>query len=104
MREDAFFKETSRKVPDMAGEPIEFPILYYDFRFIMDTFAAKTNRLKKLLPHPNFKPIEIWPGTGMLGISGFEYNDTSIGSYDAVGIASSLIHQLGQWQPMETTD
>lgn len=86
MREDAFFKETSRKALDMAGEPIEFPVLYYDFRFIMGTFTAKTNRLKKLLPHPNFKPIEIWPGTGMLGITAFEYNDTSIGSYNEVAV------------------
>ena len=63
MRDDPFFKDTPRKTLDMAGEPIEFPILYYDFRMISATFTAKTNEVKKILPHPNFKPIEIFPGT-----------------------------------------
>jgi hypothetical protein len=87
MRDDPFFKDAPRKILDMAGEPVEFPVLYYDFRFIMGTFTAKTGRLKKLLPHPNFKPIEIWPGTGMLGIAAFEYLDTSIGPYNEIGIS-----------------
>lgn len=87
MRDDPFFKDVPRKILDMAGEPIEFPVLYYDFRFIMATFTAKTNRLKTLLPHPNFKPIEIWPGSGMLGITAFEYHDTSIGPYNEIAIS-----------------
>lgn len=86
MRDASFFKDTSRKTLDMGGEPIEFPILYYDLRLIIAIFTAKTSGLKKLLPHPNFKPIEIWPGTGMLGIGAFEYHDTSIGPYNEIGI------------------
>ena len=66
MRDDPFFKDTPRKALDMEGESIEFPILYYDFRMISSTFTAKTKKLKELLPHPNFKPIEIFPGTGMM--------------------------------------
>ena len=87
MRDDPFFKDTPRKILDMAGEPIEFPILYYNLRLITAIFTAKTSGLKKLLPHANFKPIEIWPGTGMLGITAFEYSDTSIGPYNEIAIA-----------------
>ena len=87
MRDDTFFEGTPRKTLDMAGESFEFPILYYDFRMISSTFTAKTKKLKKLLPHPNFKPIEILPGTGMLIITAFEYSDTSIGPYNEIGIA-----------------
>lgn len=87
MRDDPFFKDTPRKTLVMAGEPIEFPILYYDFRMISATFTVKTSKLKKLLPHPNFKPIEIFPGTGMIIIVAFEYRDTSIGSYNEIALS-----------------
>lgn len=87
MRDDPFFKDTPRKALVMEGESIEFPILYYDFRMISGTFAAKTKKLIGILPHPNFKPIEIFPGTGMIIIVAFEYNDTSIGSYNEIGLA-----------------
>ena len=87
MRDDQFFEDTPRTTLDMAGEPIEFPILYYDFRMISGTFTVKTNKLKKLLPHPNFKPIEILPGTGMFIIVAFEYRDTSIGPYNEIAMS-----------------
>jgi hypothetical protein len=87
MRDDPFFKDTPRKTLDMAGEPIEFPILYYDFRMISATFTVKTNKVKKILPHSNFKPIEIFPGTGMVIIVAFEYRDTSIGPYNEIAMS-----------------
>lgn len=87
MRDHPFFKDTPKKALDMAGQPMEFPIFYYDVRFVTAIFTAKTSALKKLLPHRRFKPIQIWPGTGMLGIAAFEYHDTSIGPYNEVAIA-----------------
>ena len=87
MRDDPFFKDTPRRAMDMEGESIEFPILYYDFRMISGTFTAKTKKLKELLPHPNFKPIEIFPGTGMIIVVAFDYRDTSIGSYNEIGLS-----------------
>ena len=87
MRNDPFFNDTPRKTLDMAGESVEFPILYYDFRFMTAIFTTKTSGLQRLLPHPNFKAIDIWPGTGMLGITAFEYRDTSIGPYNEVAVS-----------------
>ena len=87
MRNDPFFEDTPRKTLDMAGESVEFPILYYDFRFVTAIFTTKTSKLQRLLPHPNFKAIDIWPGTGMLGITAFEYRDTSIGPYNEVAVS-----------------
>jgi hypothetical protein len=87
MRDDPFFKDTPKKTLDMAGEPIEFPILYYDLRMIHVVFNVKNSAIKKLVPHSNYKPIEIWPGTGMLGITAFEYFDTSIGAYNEIAIS-----------------
>ncbi|MBW1714925.1 MAG: acetoacetate decarboxylase family protein [Deltaproteobacteria bacterium] len=87
MRDHPFFKDTPRKTLDMAGQPMELPVFYYDVRFVTAIFTAKTSALKKLLPHPRFKPIQIWPGTGMLGIAAFEYHDTSIGPYNEIAIS-----------------
>jgi len=87
MRDSPFFKDTPKKILEMDGEAVEFPVLYYDFRSITCFFTAKTSQVKKLLPHPNFKPIEIWPRTSMLIISAFEYLDTSIGPYNEIAIA-----------------
>ena len=87
MRDHPFFKDTPRKTLDMAGQPMEFPIFYYEVRFVTAIFTAKTSALKRLLPHHRFKPIQIWPGTGMLGIAAFEYHDTSIGPYNGIAIS-----------------
>jgi hypothetical protein len=84
MRNDPFIRDTSRKTLDMAGQPIEFPILYYDTRWINAIFTVRTSRLKKICPHPNFKPVDMWPGRSMLGIIVFEYRDSSIGPYNEI--------------------
>ena len=47
MRDDPFIIDTPRKTLDMAGQPIEFPILYYDCRWITAIFTARTSKLKK---------------------------------------------------------
>jgi hypothetical protein len=87
MRDDPFFKDTPRNPMTIEGLTVEFPILYYDLRMIHAVFNIKNNVIKKLVPHSNYKPIEIWPGTGMLGITAFEYFDTSIGPYNEIAIA-----------------
>ena len=87
MRDHPFFKDTPRKSLDMAGQSVELPVFYYDVRFIIAVFTAKTTALRKLLPHPKFKPIQIWPGVGMLGIAAFEYRDTSVGPYNEIAVS-----------------
>jgi hypothetical protein len=95
MRDDPFFKDTPRKTLDMVGQSIEFPTLYYDYRFVTSIFTASTIGLRRLLPHPNFKPIEMLPGRGMLGITAFEYHDTSIGPYNEISIAIPITFPPG---------
>ena len=86
MRDHPFFEDTPRKSLDMAGQSLEFPVFYYDVRFVVATFTAKASALRKFLPHSKFKPIQIWPGVGMLGIAAFEYRDTSVGPYNEIAI------------------
>lgn len=86
MRDHDFFKDTPRKTYDLEGIPVDFPILYYDYRAVSCTFTAKIKRLKSILPHPQFEPIQIWPGTGIVSVVAFEYRDTSIGPYNEVAV------------------
>jgi hypothetical protein len=90
MRDDDFFKDTQRNAREMKGLSCEFPVLYYDFRFVNCIFTVKMDRLKHILPHTQFLPIQIWPGTGMLAVTAFEYRDTSIGPYNEVAISVPL--------------
>jgi len=105
MRDDEFFKDTPRKPLDMEGETIEFPILYYDLRTITAIFTARSSKLKKLLPHPNCKPVEMLPGVGMLGVTCFEYYDTSIGPYNEIAITIPMKFppgfQLPGWEALK---
>ena len=105
MRDDPFFKDTPRKPLDMEGETIEFPILYYDLRSITAIFTAKSSKLKKLLPHPNYKLVEMFPGAGMLGVTCFEYYDTSIGPYNEIAITIPVkfppSFQLPGWSALQ---
>lgn len=91
MRESAFFKDTSRDILDMDGQQIEFPICYYDFRSVLSLFTAKTGNLKKFLPHPAFKPIEVFPGIGMLAINAVECYDTIYGQFNEAFIVIPII-------------
>lgn len=91
MRDSSFFQDTPKKVLDMAGQQIEIPACYYDLRYFTSIFTVKTSRLRNLLPHATFKPIEVFPGIGMLGITAFEYRDTSIGPYNEIAIAIPIV-------------
>jgi hypothetical protein len=51
----------------------------------------RISRLKKILLHPHFLPIQIWPGTGILAISAYGYHGTSIGPYYEITIISLVL-------------
>jgi hypothetical protein len=87
MRDDIFFENTPRETFQVEGQSVEFPVFYYDYRFVTCVVTAKSDRLKKLLPHPEFKIAELWPGTGLLSLTAFEYKETDIGPYNEVAIS-----------------
>jgi hypothetical protein len=99
MRDHPFFEDTPRKILDMAGQSFDFPVFYHDVRFIIATFTAKITALRKLLPHPKLKPIQILPGVAMLGIAAFEYRDTSAGPYNENAITVLVKFPTGFTMP-----
>jgi hypothetical protein len=72
---------------DWQGRKAKLPVFYYDNTAVTAIFSAPTSRLKRLLPHPDLRPIELYPGTGLLAVTCFEYRRTDIDPYNELSIA-----------------
>jgi hypothetical protein len=99
MKDDVFFADTKRESFDIEGQSVEFPVFYYDYRFVTCVVTAKTDRLKALLPHPEFKVAELWPGAGLLSMTAFEYKDTDIGPYNEVAVSIPMYFPQADFVP-----
>jgi hypothetical protein len=99
MRDNEFFKETPRKTYEIQGRKVEFPVFYYDFSAVTASFIVKASKLREMLPHPKFIPAEIWPGTGVLTISAYEYRDTDIGPYNEVAVSVPINFETADFLP-----
>lgn len=65
----------------------QVPILYYDNTSVTAIFTASTNKVKKYLPHPSMKLIELLPGRCLVAFTAFEYRNTDIAPYNEFSIA-----------------
>jgi len=63
------------------------PIVYYRARAFLAAFACPGAALERLLPDPRLRPIQAWPGAGLVVAAVFDYQDSSIGPYTSVAIA-----------------
>ncbi|MBI5478451.1 MAG: acetoacetate decarboxylase family protein [Deltaproteobacteria bacterium] len=72
---------------DWQGRKAKLPVFYYDNTAFTAIFAARVGRLRRLLPHPDLRPIELYPGTGLLAFTCFEYRRTDIDPYNELSIA-----------------
>lgn len=99
MRDDIFFENTPKETFEVEGRSVEFPVCYYDYRFVTCVVTAKSDKLKKLLPHPEFKVAELWPGIGLLTITAFEYRETDIGPYNEVAIGIPMYFPHADFVP-----
>lgn len=84
--EIAFPEDTVRTPVETKSGKVELPILYRRARSISGIFLAPIFRIKELLPSGKLVPVEVLPNRTMMGFSAFEYQDTSIGPYNEVGI------------------
>jgi len=102
MRDNEFFKGTPRKTYEIQGRKVEFPVFYYDFSAVTASFIVKASKLREMLPHPKFVPAEIWPGTGVLTISAYEYRDTDIGPYNEVAVSVPMNFENANFLPRKS--
>lgn len=86
---DQFFQQiTVFQSIDTASGPITVPILYHDASAMWVYFSAPIHKVQSLLPSNRLKPISLGNGNALYGVVCFEYRETTIGSYNEVGIGA----------------
>ena len=87
MMEATFFHRVQRfQRFETSSGPVTVPILYPDVHSMWVYFSAPIHKVRALLPTDRLKPISMGNGNALYGIVCFEYRDTTIGSYNEVGI------------------
>lgn len=72
---------------DGKGFSGKLPVFYYDNTSMTVTYTASTSKIKKYLPHKDMHPVEIFPGTCVVGFTAFEYRKTDIDPYNEFSIS-----------------
>ena len=82
-----FFQGIKQWEISREGFEGKLPVFYYDTTSLTAIYTASTNRVEKLLPLPQMKPIEMVPGRCLVAFTAFEYRQTDIDAYNEFSIA-----------------
>lgn len=77
---------TTRPLTDPATALPALPIVYTDTSAFFAAFPCPARAAERLLPHPDLKPVRLWPGAACLVVAIFDYRETTIGPYGEVGV------------------
>lgn len=83
---DPFFQAAQTEHETSAGN-VRLPILYYDTSNVIAFFRVPVPAAAELLDGTGLKPAYTLFGKTVVGLSFYEYRDTSVGSYNEVGLA-----------------
>jgi hypothetical protein len=72
---------------------VMLPIFYYDCSSMTAIYTASTELVKKHIPVDDLYPVEIIPGRCLVAITGFEYRDSDIGTYNEFSISVIVQHK-----------
>lgn len=74
---------------EFEREDLKFklPVFYYDNTSLTAIYTASTGKIRELLPHSDMRPLEVYPGKGLVVFTAFEYRKTDIGPYNEFSIA-----------------
>lgn len=87
---DPFFQVPQATYKTGAGN-VRLPILYYDTSNVLAFFRAPTEAAAALLQGTGLKPAYNLFGSTVVGLSFYEYRETSIGAYNEVGLAIPVL-------------
>lgn len=85
-----FFDVPIKPVQTSAGD-INLPILYYDTRCVNAFFHCDADRVARYLAGTGLHPATTGRGKVLTTVAFFEYRDTSVGTYNEVGIAVTVV-------------
>ncbi len=106
-RKDPFFQVSQQSYSTSAG-PAELPILYFDATEAQAYFLCDRVKVEKTLEGTGLSPGLVVGDKAIVGLVFFEYRDTSIGSYNEVGLAVPVVQSphhatLWTWREMLTS-
>lgn len=65
----------------------KLPVFYYDNTTLTAIYTASTAMVRSLLPDPDMRPLEVFPGRALVAFTAFEYRDTDIDPYNEFSIS-----------------
>ncbi|MGE5451981.1 MAG: acetoacetate decarboxylase family protein [Acidobacteriota bacterium] len=92
---DPFFN-VPRTLASTSQGPVQLPILYHRTRNLNAFFMADPRALQQALDTagaPNLQPACHWRGRALVALACYEYQDTSIGPYNEIGLAVPVVRQ-----------
>ena len=89
-QKDPFFAVPRTSTTTSEGE-VELPILYFDTSNTMAFFTAPVDAVSALLKGSDLQPAVDIAGQSVVGLSFYEYRDTTVGVYNEVGLAIPVL-------------
>lgn len=105
--DDPFF-QVPRTTFHTSRGPVELPILYFDTTMVQAFFLVERARAERLLAGTGLVPSLTVGGKALVGVACFEYRETSVGTYNEVGVALAVQRdgtplKLGGWRDLLAT-
>jgi hypothetical protein len=94
---DRFFEVSQIRRATSAG-PVDLPILYRDVTNVVAIFEAPLAGVEAVLAGTGLEAAMVIGDRAMVGLSCYEYRDTSVGVYNEVGTAIFAV-RLGERRP-----
>lgn len=89
---DSFF-QVPRATHETSAGGVQLPILYYDTSNVLALFRAPAGAAAELLEGTGLRPAYDLFGKTVVGLSFYEYRDTSVGPYNEVGLAIPALEE-----------
>jgi hypothetical protein len=87
-----------------SAGPVELPILYFDVRNVVALFDAPLGPARDLLREVGLTPVTMAPGKAVVGLSFYDYLDTTVGPYQEVGTAIFAVREGEESGPVALFD
>ncbi len=99
-RDESFFASVKLEEIELNGQRVNFPLRYYDYPRISATFPAPADKVRAILPSKKLSPIQPNPGTALVYLTAFEYNEVDRTSpYNEFSISVPVSYEKGDNAP-----
>ncbi|MCY3414217.1 MAG: acetoacetate decarboxylase family protein [Candidatus Heimdallarchaeota archaeon] len=93
MQADPFF-DVEQETVDTSQGMVDLPILYYEVENVIAFFLCDRKRVEAFLENTAYTLGLSLFGKAIIGLSFYKYKNTSIGSYNEVGIAIPVLKKV----------